>query len=235
MANRPKNKLLFTGKSSTKTLSEQAYEKIEGKIISLQFAPGDILSESTLAKELNLGRTPIREALQRLVATGLIVILPHKGILVAEINPFKQLQLLELRQALDQLMIRSAAIRSTLDHRLMFSEIDGLIEEAANNNDEQSFMYYDNLLHKIISQAASNEYLSRAMDLYHSLCRRFWFWHNRDSADISYTARLHMDLARNLASGDAEKAIEANNRLVNYLIDFTISTLKIDFLPAPTG
>lgn len=198
-------------------------------------APGEVLSESALAQELNLGRTPIREALQKLVNTGLIVILPHKGILVTEINPFKQLQLLELRQALDQLMVRSAAIRSTMDQKLLFNEIADLMEKAAHDNDDRSFMYYDNSLHKLISQASNNEFLSRAMELYHSLSRRFWYWHNKESADISYSGKLHVEIARCLALGDPDKAVEANNRLISYLIEFTISTLKIDFLPAPTG
>lgn len=229
------DELLSATKSPAKTLSEQAYEKLEGKIISLQLAPGEVLSEAALAKELDIGRTPIREALQKLVGTGLVVILPHKGILVTEINPFKQLQLLELRQALEPLMVRSAAIRSTRDQKAIFEGIANEMDKAAKNNDDITFMYYDNSLHHLITQASNNEYLTRAMDIYHSLCRRFWYLHNRESADITYSCKLHVELARQLAIGDADKAVEANNRLIKYLIEFTLSTLKIDLTPAPTG
>jgi len=227
--------LLSAIKSPAKTLSEQAYEKLKENIISLKLAPGEILSEAALAKELGLGRTPIREALQKLVGTGLVVILPHKGILVTEINPFKQLQLLELRQALEPLMVRSAAIRSTKEQKALFNEIANKLEIATNENDDISFMHYDNSLHLLISQASNNEYLSRAMDIYHSLCRRFWYLHNKEASDITYSGKLHIALARQLASGDADKAVEANNHLIKYLIEFTLSTLKIDLTPAPAG
>jgi DNA-binding GntR family transcriptional regulator len=210
-----------------KTLSEQAYERLEEKIISLQLPPGEILSEAALAKDLDIGRTPIREALQKLVRTGLVVILPHKGILVTEINPLKQLQLLELRQALENLMVRSAAIRSTKEQKGLFNELAELMEKAANENDELNFMSHDDSLHNLISQAANNEYLSRAMELYHSLCRRFWYMHNKESADISYSGKLHAELARKLALGDPEKAVEANNRLISYLVEVTRATLNI--------
>lgn len=214
-------------RTAGKTLAEQAYEKLEEKIISLQLAPGEILSESALAKDLDLGRTPIREALQKLVTTGLVVILAHKGILVTEINPLKQLQLLELRQALEQLMIRSAAIRSTKEQKVLFNNLADLLEKAANENDDLSFMSHDNELHNLISKAANNEYLARAMELYHSLSRRFWYMHNMEAADISYTGKLHADLARKLASGNPEKAIEANNQLIAYLVELTRATLDI--------
>jgi len=171
--NRNSDELPSTIRSSSKTLSEQAYEKLEESIISLQLAPGEILSEAALADELGIGRTPIREALQKLVGTGLIVILPHKGILVTEINPFKQLQLLELRQALEPLMVRSAAIRSTKDQKAHFNDIADNMDIAAKNNDDIMFMNYDNKLHRLLSQASNNEYLTRAMDIYHSLCRSF--------------------------------------------------------------
>jgi DNA-binding GntR family transcriptional regulator len=235
MSKDKKNDLISSIKSPSRTLSEQAYDLIEEKIISLQLTPGEVISETALAKELAIGRTPIREALQKLVNTGLIVILPHKGILVTEISPFKQLQLLELRQALDQLIVRSAAIRSTLEQKSIFKEIAVLMEKSAVEKDSIGFMYYDNLLHILISQAAGNEYLIRAMEIYHSLCRRFWYWRNKDSSDISLGVKLHVDLAICISLGDSDKSVDANNKLISNMIESAITTLKIDFLPAPNG
>jgi len=229
------NDLIPAIKSPVKTLSEQAYEKLEENIISLKLAPGEILSEAALAKELGLGRTPIREALQKLAGTGLVVILPHKGTLVTEINLLKQLQLLELRQALEPLMVRSAAIRSTKDQKALFDEIANKMEIAVKANDDITFMYYDNSLHLLISQAANNEYFSRTMEIYHSLCRRFWYLYHKNSDDISSSGKLHVNLARELVVGDADKTVNANNILIKHLIEFTLSTLRVDLTPAPTG
>lgn len=229
------NDLLPAIKSNVNTLSEQACGKLEENIISLKLAPGELLNESVLAKEFSIGRTPIREALQKLVGTGLVVILPHKGTLVTEINLFKQLQLLELRQALEPLMVRSAAIRSTREQKEIFDEIANKMQKAVKAKDYDTFMYYDNSLHLLISQAASNEYFSRTMEIYHSLCRRFWFLYHIDSNDISCSGKLHVNLARELVIGDADNAVNANNILIKHLIDFTLSTLQVNLTPAPTG
>ncbi len=68
------------------TLTDRAYHELEEMIVTLQLPPGTVLSEQTLAVKLKIGRTPIREALQRLARDGLVVIMPRRGILVSEIN-----------------------------------------------------------------------------------------------------------------------------------------------------
>ena len=82
------------------SLTEQAYRVIEEQIVTLRLKPGDILSEQMLSASFDIGRTPIREALQRLAREGLVTILPRKGILVSYINPRNQLLLLEVRREL---------------------------------------------------------------------------------------------------------------------------------------
>ena len=80
--------------------TDQAYSVLEEQIVTLRLAPGAVWSETRLAGELGFGRTPVREALQRLARESLVLILPRKGILVAEINPRKQLLVLEVRREL---------------------------------------------------------------------------------------------------------------------------------------
>ena len=73
--------------ASPETLTEQAYRQLEEQIVTLRLKPGEFLSEYALAEGLAIGRTPIREALQRLAREGLVTILPRKGILVSETDP----------------------------------------------------------------------------------------------------------------------------------------------------
>ncbi|MEE8122944.1 MAG: GntR family transcriptional regulator, partial [Alphaproteobacteria bacterium] len=87
----PKVQDIRPGKLS---LTDRAYNQLEELVVTLRLEPGAVLSEGVLASELGFGRTPIREALQRLAREGLVVILPRKGILVSEINPRKQLLVL---------------------------------------------------------------------------------------------------------------------------------------------
>ena len=93
MSNQPSS-LLSLG-AARQSLTGQAYRKLEEMIATLELPPGAVLSEAQLIEALDIGRTPIREALQRLAVEGLVEILPRKGILVSYTNPQKQLLILD--------------------------------------------------------------------------------------------------------------------------------------------
>jgi len=117
------------------TLTDRAYRELEERIVTLQLLPGTVLSEQALALRLKIGRTPIREALQRLARDGLVVIMPRRGIMVSEINLKLQLRLLEVRRELERLMASLAAERATPDERSEFSEIAAAMLAAATKAD----------------------------------------------------------------------------------------------------
>ena len=213
--------------SRTASLTDLAYEKVEELIVTLQLEPGSVLSESALAQELGIGRTPIREALQRLARESLVVILPRKGILVSEINPRKQLLVLEVRREVERLLARTGAVRATEEERAQFLRIADGMEKAARENDDMYFMRLDHELNMLVSRAAHNEYASRTMGLLHGLSRRFWYMHYKESADLPLCARLHAKLVRHIALGDPEAAAEASDRLVDYAETFTRATLGV--------
>ena len=107
----------------TRSLTERAYSDLEELIVTLQLAPGSAVSEAELSQRLGIGRTPIREALQRLAREHMVTILPRRGIIVAEINVKSQLRLLEVRREVERLVARSAARRATGAERARFNEI----------------------------------------------------------------------------------------------------------------
>src|SRR5574337_760511 len=105
------------------TLTEEAYTQIEERIVTLRLKPSEVLSEQMLSADLKIGRTPIREALQRLSREGLITVLPRKGILVSDINPRSQLLVLEVRREIERLLSRAGAERATGEQRKRMQEI----------------------------------------------------------------------------------------------------------------
>ncbi len=222
-------------KPQSASLTDQAYNQLEEMIVTLQLEPGAVLSEGTLSTQLGLGRTPIREALQRLAREGLVVILPRKGILVSEINPHRQLLVLEVRRELERLLARTAAIRGTEEERNRFLEIAEGMEQAAREADDISFLRLDYELNTLVSQAAHNEYTSRSMGLLHGMSRRFWYMHYKESADLPLCARLHAVLARRIAEGDPDGAAEASDKLVDYAETFTRATLDTGSLGRSQG
>ncbi|MGN6286643.1 MAG: GntR family transcriptional regulator [Afipia sp.] len=206
-------------------MTDLAYAQLEEMIVTLQLPPGAVLSELVLSKRLDIGRTPIREALQRLSRDGLVNILPRRGILVSEINVRVQLRLLEVRRELERLMARGAAERATEDERQQFFAIAEGMREAAERADDLAFMRFDQQLNTLISAAARNEFASRSMGLMHGLSRRFWYQHYRETADLPRAARLHAEVAEAIARRDPEKAASASDRLIEYIENFARATL----------
>jgi DNA-binding GntR family transcriptional regulator len=181
-----------------------------------------------LSRRLRIGRTPIREALQRLARERLVVILPRRGVIVSEINVGTQLRLLETRREVERLVARSAARRATDDERRRMAEIADRFERSARNNDDRAFMRVDREFNELCLAAAKNEFAMGAMRLMQSLSRRFWFHHYKQAADMPETAKLHADMARAIARGEEGAAAEATDRLLDMVQSFTRATVSAD-------
>jgi DNA-binding GntR family transcriptional regulator len=209
------------------SLTERAYRAIEEQIVTLRLKPGDLLSEQMLSAICSIGRTPIREALQRLAREGLVTILPRKGILVSEINPRHQLLLLEVRRELERLLSRAGAERATREQRTSMLEIARGMDRAARSNDDMSFMRLDREFNQLMIDAAHNDYAARSMKLLQGLSRRFWYMHYRTAADLPLCARLHAEQARAIARGDGAIAAQRSDRLIDYVESFTRATVSM--------
>ena len=208
------------------SLTDKAYSLLEEMIATLQLQPGSVLSELELGERLEIGRTPVREALHRLAREGLVLILPRKGILVTEINPSKQLLALEVRRELERLMARTAASRSTDAERKAFRRIAKGMKQVALKNDDIKFMRHDNELNALIAEASHNEYAARAIQAMQGLSRRFWYVHYKQAGDMPLIARLHADLAEQIAAGDPKGAAKASDELMDYVESFTRLTVE---------
>jgi len=207
------------------SLTDRAYRRLEEMIVTLQLAPGSVVSETALSSRLGIGRTPIREALQRLARERLIVVLPRRGIMVAEVNIRTQLRLIETRREVERLLARLAAKRATEPQRQRFREIAAGMEKAAKANDDVTFMRLDREFNMLELEAAQNEFAAGAMILMHGLSRRFWYIHYKEVADMPLTARQHADIAQAIADTDLKAAAEAVDRLMDYIEKFTRATV----------
>lgn len=207
------------------TLTDRAYEMIETRIVALELEPGEVLSESQLVEELGIGRTPVREALQRLAAEGLVVVMPRRGVMVSEINIAKQLQLLELRREVERLCACKAAQRATDAEREDFTELADKLATSAEARDYDAFMQLDLEFNRAVLAACRNEFIERSMRRMQGLSRRFWFQNYRVALDLERCANLHADVARKIAEGDQAAAGEASDRLIDYIYEFTRATL----------
>jgi DNA-binding GntR family transcriptional regulator len=207
------------------SLADQAYGRLEEMIVRLQLPPGAVVSEQALSDRLGIGRTPIREALQRLARERLITVLPRRGIMVSAVDVRTQLRLLETRREIERLLARSAAQRARADERARFRAIADGMEAAARSNDDKAFLRLDQAFNLLVLDAAQNDFAAGAMMLMNGLSRRFWYIHYKEAADMPLAARLHAEIARAIAAGDRDKAGGAVDVLLDYIETFTRATL----------
>ena len=210
------------------TLTDRAYTELEELIVTLQLPPGSAVSEGMLSKRLRIGRTPIREALQRLARERLVAILPRRGIVVSEINVKSHLRLLETRREVERLVARLASRRATEEERARFRALAERFVRCAEKVDETGFMRADREFNELILAASKNEFATGAMRLMQSLSRRFWFHHYKEAADMPETAKLHADMARAIAAGNEAAAAAATDRLIAANEAFTRATVSPD-------
>ena len=206
-------------------LTEKAYRALEELITTLALPPGTVLGEQSLALQLGIGRTPIREALQRLARDGLIVVLPRRGILVSEVDLRTHLRLLETRRVLERLVARLAAERATTGERDRLAAIGAAMRTAARGPDDLAFMRLDHAMNELVAKASRNEFAIRSLATMAGLSRRFWYQHYKQAADLPLAATLHADLCDAITGRSAEAAAQASDRLIDYIETFARKTL----------
>jgi DNA-binding GntR family transcriptional regulator len=196
--------------------AELAYRRIEDAIVRLALAPGARVTEQELAQRVALGRTPVREAVLRLVAEGLIEVFPRRGMAVAAINPLDVIQALDVRAVLERLVAAAAARRVSPSARAGLQRIaDGLLAAAAAG-DTARYMHFDRAFDAALGEASGNPYAVRALAPLQTMARRAWFYFRRD-LDLQATAARHAAVLQAVAAGDPEAAGLASDALVAHV------------------
>lgn len=155
------------------SLRERAYEAIKAQILDSRYEPGSMLSEAQLAADLDISRTPIREALRQLATNGLVEILPKRGVLISRLTLEDVVEVYQLREQLECFATRLASIRLSpqdvagfrSDHERALSSLNrGRLREA-----------YDHsvLMHQRIMELAGNSRLRQFMQQLSDQVHRF--------------------------------------------------------------
>lgn len=146
------------------SLKQQAYQTIRTKILNCEYAPNSYLNEEQLCKEINVSRTPIRDALSRLEQENLIKILPKKGVVVAPLNINEINMIYETRILLEPYILSTYGNRIDDNH---FNELKNIISESdsliklitnSNSNDLSKIHELDDDFHNLIVQSSHNRY-----------------------------------------------------------------------------
>jgi DNA-binding GntR family transcriptional regulator len=158
-----------TGVLSSASTAERAYAYVKGEILARRFAAHELLSEGQLAQAVGASRTPVREALLRLEAEGLVRLLPKRGALVLPVTVDEMADVMETRR-----LVESFAVRKVIAHRpaALVPVLDGHLRDmraAMRSREVAAYVEADRGFHLAIVAATGNEIITA---LYRSLRER---------------------------------------------------------------
>lgn len=192
------------------SLADRAYMRLRDQIITTMIPPGTLLQEAALMRALRVGRTPIREAIQRLRRDGFVVVIPRRGTLVTEIKLTDLAAIYEVRAHLESWEAGLAAERITAAEQV---EASGLIRELKALTEDDGFeamLELDRRVHRFVYRCGKNAFLAETIDRYHDLSLRILY-----VAMARYPAlapRMHdvvedqLQLLEAIVRGDANRA-----------------------------
>ena len=187
------------------SLSERAYLEIRRMIVRLELAPGDVIRDDQLQERLGLGRTPIREALQRLVRDQLVTVLPRRGMFVSRIDVGELALVYETRAMLEPYAVRLACARGTTAH---WDAMAAELARADRSSQADDLMDIDRRCREIVWEAADNRFLTDTLDMLYTQSERLWHLYLGDVADLHLVIEEHRAMLAALRDGDADRAAD---------------------------
>ncbi|MGI9538678.1 MAG: GntR family transcriptional regulator, partial [Miltoncostaeaceae bacterium] len=196
----------------------QAYRLLVRMITQLEAAPGSLLVEKELMAKLGIGRTPIREALQRLSSEGLVVHQPNRGMFVAEIGANSVQHIYEFRAIIDRHLVRLAAERARAPQRQAFDALPPAFEQAIATDDMDRYVELDRRFYAVLAEAAENVYLAEVIPRIFNLHLRLFFYISARGRGWQDVASAHTAMTREVADAVRRRDPDAAERAVTAYI-----------------
>jgi DNA-binding GntR family transcriptional regulator len=196
-------------------LSERAYRAIKDAILTLKYRPGEILTTGNLAEQLNISRTPVREALLRLQLDGLVTLLPQKGAEVSGINAEDITDILELRIVLESYAIKVATSRLTDEELHNLELVMQEAKEAFQRKERSLASDTARELHNVMINKVNNRRMRVLLDALEDHYRRIRFFSALIPGRLQKSFEQHTAILEALQARDACKAEQA---MIEHLI-----------------
>jgi DNA-binding GntR family transcriptional regulator len=193
---------------SQQLLREKAYCQVKQKIVTMEYPMGKQLVEQDICRELGIGRTPVREALQRLARENLIVIIPRKGMMVSDITAFELNRLYEARAMLEPFCARRAAQLANKEQLRDFRRLFDQAEDMARQRRINELLDLDRNFHEGIVSILENPYIYEMAVRIYDLLARTWHlsFQRRSFEELTNTITEHLCIVNALESRDPDKA-----------------------------
>jgi len=200
-------------RSAIQSLRDIAYETIKRQIITCELRPGEVLSEAVLSDTLQIGRTPVRQAIDRLVTSGLVDVMPRKGLMVKPITFDEIFDIIEARLINESHCARRAALQADDNEIARLTANVSAMWKATEGADIDTMMDLDREFHSIISRAARNHVITEILANLHDHSTRLWFISLRAIEQHVRVGEQHAAIVEGIRKRDpdaAEAAIRAH-------------------------
>ncbi|TSI15549.1 GntR family transcriptional regulator [Brevibacterium aurantiacum] len=191
------------------SLAERAYEILRHRLIMLDIAPGDPINEAALSAELEVGRTPIREALKRLESDHLVVSYSRRGTFASNVDLKDLSTISEMREVLEPIAARKAALNLTSERRREFEATIADLRALKETDAPRALMERDLEVHRLIYSSVDNPHLMETLVRLDDLATRIWCLVIPRIPDLITHIREHIDLLEAILEGK-ESAVEAH-------------------------
>ena len=206
------------------SLAEQAYRLLEEKLVTLELAPGSVVSEGQLIEMTGLGRTPVREAMQRLAQQELFNVMPRKGLLVTAVDRASLLHILEARKPLERVIVYRAALNARDEQR---GSLASIARDLTISHDSfEEFLRLDRELNELLDNCSGNPFVSNAAAPLRSHCRRFWYFY-RQRMQLSDAISADSKMARLVARRDYNGSQKASDGVIAVMERFVASVDRL--------
>jgi DNA-binding GntR family transcriptional regulator len=195
-----------TGRPARELLADRAYADLRDRIVTLRIAPGAPIDEDALGHELEIGRTPVREAIKRLALENLVTVFPRRGTFASEINITDLADISDVRMQLEGHAAYRAAQRITPSQRAELEELVHELASSQGSDDVEGMMALDARIHRFVHRCAGNPYLEETLGRYFNLSLRIWHLVLDRLPHLFARVHEHDDLLQAIAAGEAEQA-----------------------------
>jgi DNA-binding GntR family transcriptional regulator len=217
--------------NSTNSLQQKAYEYIRQNILSMEYQPGDFITDSKIAEELEISRTPVREACQRLEYEGLLFSESRRGWRIYSLTIKDIDNIFDLKCEIEGLIARKAAMCEDAELRNTLQELINQMKEASVDDDLETWLETDTSIHHILYVMAQNDRAERYINNLNDQ------WHRLRSGYIKMIGRLensteeHEKFVTAIINGKPDEADKALQDHLNNVRDGLLKILVTMILP----
>jgi DNA-binding GntR family transcriptional regulator len=187
-------------------LADRAYAELRDRLVTLRIPPGAPIDEDVLGAELEMGRTPVREAIKRLAHENLVTVFPRRGTFASEINITDLAQISDVRGVLEGQAAARAAERITGAQRLELERLLDDLGRSQGSDDVDALMALDARVHRFIYRCAGNPYMEETLARYYNLSLRIWYLVLDRLPHLFARVHEHDDVLQAIADGEADRA-----------------------------